>query len=564
MADELLAQAATPGNYLAIWKIVIFIICFGLWAWTGQWLDKDAPYVRANRNLWNNVYFGTGIVAGLLWFILPAPFFVNLMLYLVACGTVTIAYVFHRNARVTSDERILTVDHIKSLFSKEHRVKESKQRVIFVTANKNQLPVPLRQEPVYDSYVLSEELIYDMAYRRVTQADLIPTGEQSQLRYLIDGVPGVGGEKTRLETELILSYLKEVAGMDVKDRRRPQTGRFSTRVDNNDILWRLKTAGSTRGEQMLLERIEKSRALGLDDLGFNPDQIESLREVLAQPMGVVLVSGIHGSGVTTTLYAMARSHDAFLQNIHSLEIETLRDLENITQHKIDNTNPERNAIHQLQAMLRGDPDVAMVGFFDQPELAKHISKYASEGRKAYVAVTAPSTFDVLQMWVSGTDNPDRVATTLLAVTSQKLFRVLCTQCRQAYMPDGALLKKLNLPVEKIKNFYRPPNENELEYDKKGNVIPCSHCQGTGYYGRTAVFETLFITDQIRQLIRENAPINAIRAQSRKDKMRYLQEQILRKVIDGTTSIQEMLRVTAGKTAKTAGESPAPTAPQNPQ
>ena len=119
------------------------------------------------------------------------------------------------------------------------------------------------------------------------------------------------------------------------------------------------------------------------------------------------------------------------------------------------------------------------------------------------------------------------------------------------------MRKLNLPADKIKHFFRPPTE--FEYDKRGNPILCEYCQGTGYYGRTAVFETFFINDAVRQLLRDKTPLNTIRNQCRKERMLYLQEQALRKVIDGTTSIQEVLRVTVEKPSAPAPVTATPAA-----
>jgi type IV pilus assembly protein PilB len=184
----------------------------------------------------------------------------------------------------------------------------------------------------------------------------------------------------------------------------------------------------------------------------------------------------------------------------------------------------------------------MVGFCEEPEMAKLSTQAARDGKKIYFALNASSTFHALQEWIKMVGNNDKVAETLLGITYQKLLRKLCKSCREAYTPDPNLLKKLNLPVEKIKQFYRPPKV--IEYDKKGHPILCETCQGTGYYGRTAVLETIIMTDALRALIREKAPINSIRTQCRKDRMLYLQEQALRRVIDGTTSIQEVLRITS--------------------
>ena len=122
-----------------------------------------------------------------------------------------------------------------------------------------------------------------------------------------------------------------------------------------------------------------------------------------------------------------------------------------------------------------------------------------------------------------------------------LIRKLCPSCREAYKPDPALLAKANLPAQKIVNFYRPPSRPAV--DEKGRPIICNTCQGSGYFGRTAVFELLEMTGELRQLVAAGGPLTQVQASCRKNKMLYLQEQALRKVVEGLTSIQEVLRVT---------------------
>ena len=334
--------------------------------------------------------------------------------------------------------------------------------------------------------------------------------------------------------------------MGSEEKRRPQEGKFSALREKDKAHWKIKTAGSTRGEHVILERVEKARSLKLDDLGLNADQVERLKAVVAEPAGVVLVTGSKGMGVTTTLYTLTRRHDPFMQHIHTLEKKLLLDMDNITQHVVDVSADAKGSARQLQSVLRSDPDIVMVGFCDDQKMAQYGTQSALEGKKLYYSLAEPSTFHGLQLWLKIVNDHEAAANTLLAVINQKLVRKLCSQCREAYVPDPGLLKKLNLPVDKIKQFYRA---GEIEYDKRGRPMLCTSCQGTGYMGRTAVFELLMITDPVRQLIKEKAPINAIKAQSRKEKMLYLQEIAIRKVIDGTTSIQEVLRVTSETPAK---------------
>ena len=259
--------------------------------------------------------------------------------------------------------------------------------------------------------------------------------------------------------------------------------------------------------------------------------------------------------MTTTLYSLIRRHDAFTQNINSLEVDPLTELDNITQHFLDKGFNPKETYRRLESVLRSDPDVVLVGFCHSAEMAQVGTKGARMGKKLYFGMNHPSTFHALQQWLKMVDNNDKVAESLLAITAQKLLRKLCSECREAYTPDPRLLKKLNLPADRIKQFYRPPTE--VETDKRGNPILCEECQGVGYVGRTAVLETLFVTDSLRELFRQAVPLNALRAQCRKERMLYLQEQALRKVIDGTTSIQEVLRITAEKPAKGAKKAGAP-------
>ncbi len=549
MMQNILAQAGDAGSYLAIWKVIIFLALFGLWAWVGQWLDKDVRIAHTQRNFWNNGYLIAGITVLALWILLPTPFIVQVLMFLVIWLTILITYILHRNARVLPEEQLFTADHLRSLMSRQSRNKQAQNRLVFISSHGNELPIPLRQDAEYEGYVAAEDLIYEIWRRRVSCAEILPMGETLQLRYTIDGVKGIAGEKDRSEMDAMFTYLKAVAGMDIKDKRRPQNGPFSIRTDEGRIAYQIKTAGSTRGEQMRIERSEEYAALKLDALGLNPDQIEQLQAAIEQKPGVVIITGPEDSGVTTTLYAVARNHDAFIQNINSLERDILTELDNITQNIVEENANAETAARQLQSLLRKDPDIVLSGFCDSKEMARIITQAAREGKKLYAAYNANNTFDALNQWLAWVSDSPKVADTLLAITCQKLIRVLCPQCREAYVPDASILRKLNLPADKIKHFFRPPTE--FEYDKRGNPILCDYCQGTGYRGRTAIFETFFINDAVRQLLRENTPLNAIRNQCRKERMLYLQEQALRKVIDGTTSIQEVLRVTVEKPAAPA-------------
>ena len=547
MLDHILLQTVQVGGYIAVWKVLIFVFLFLIWAATGQWMDKDTVLVRSNRTFWNNIYLGCGLLVIAAWFMLPAPFWVLLLMYFFVWCTVTIVYIMHRNSRVPSNETILTPDHIKfvltNLFSGNSE-KDSKQRLVFISVNDNDLPVPHREDDEYYGYVIAEEMIHDMWFKRVSHAELAPTGpDEYKIKYVIDGVASIGEEFDQEDALEAIKYIKSVAGLDIGERRRPQEGSFFTiRTGDHETEWRVTTSGSRQGEQIIFDRNEDFEDLPLEDLGLHSDQIKVINEIIEKPSGVVLVAGEHGSGVTSTLYSLIRKHDSFIQNIYSLEKSIMSDLDNITQKEIESEAGSPTHTRQLQSTLHSDPDIVMVDPCDEPEMAELVAKSSKiDGKKFYLGLACVDMFSALELWLKYVPDKRLAAEQLQAITGQRLVRKLCKECHEAYIPDANILKKLNLSAGKVKHLYRPPSE--IFYDKKGNPILCEECQGSGYIGRTAIFEIMLISDEIRKLIAAGAPISEIKTQCRKEKILYLQEQALRAVISGATSIKEVLRVT---------------------
>ena len=555
MIMDLLAQSEV-GQYFAIWKIIIFSLLFMLWSWVGQWIDTDAGHVKTSKSFWTNLYLGLGLFALIQWFLLPAMFFIGFGIYLVVWVTVSFVYIMHRNSRVPQEKQVLTVDHIKFVLSRGKSETAPESQVQFKSALGNTLPVPMADEDEYEGYFVVDALLYDICLRRVSKLEWVPSGEDIRIRSVVDGVAGAIEQHDKDEYLPGLAYLKAVAGLDVEDKRRPQSGAFSVKIEGDTYDWRINTAGSTRGEKMVLTFVEEKSVIAVDSIGFNFDQIEPMKAKLADKRGIFVVSGPKGSGVSATLYSMIRNHDGFTENISSYEKELLCEIDNITQNLVESDDASDDVYHKgLRSIFLGDPDAVMVGFCENEAMAKGATDFVhdEEQKKLYIANEAPTVFHALQNWIKFVGDAKKIADTLSVVTCQRLVRKLCSECREAYVPDPALLKKLNLPSEKIKRFYRPPSEQLV--DKNGEPILCENCQGTGYFGRTAVIETLVLTDEVKAMIAKKAPVNTLRVQCRKEKMLYLQEQALRKVIEGVTSIQEVSRVT--NEAKPKAKKPAP-------
>jgi len=552
-AVDPLGPVPEPGGYTSYLRIALILVTQLPWLAFCQWVDEDTRFVRRmNRELWNGITLGGGIVGLVIWLLLPwespglfaAGFGLWFLITFGACSV----YVLLRNGHVDVSARVFTPRHIKLWLANLGTRKGVKMAAIecvrLNTHDGSKVPVP--EDPTQtDAYEAAQSLLFDALWRRATELELLVASNGARLAYRIDGAATPRNDLlTREAAEQALNFVKAIAGLDIEEKRRPQQGSITAVVTGSGAPpteIEVRTSATTQHERLSLRIVGEENRLRVPDLGMTDKQQERFEEIAKQRSGLVIVSGPRVSGITTTLYAVLRSHDAFMQNLVSLERAPLMDLENITQNIYDSTKHESSYDRQLQTIIRREPDVVMVSDCPDRGTAHLAAKAACDGKKVYMGIQARDSFDALKKLVSLAGDMDAVAGALLAITSQRLMRKLCIACRQPYKPDRQLLKKANLPVDKIEHFYRPPPPGGL-VDAKGNPILCSNCQGSGYFGRSGVFELLEIDDGIRELIRNGQPISAVRAMARKNGMLYLQEISLQKVMEGTTSMNEMLRV----------------------
>ncbi|MCK4660072.1 MAG: Flp pilus assembly complex ATPase component TadA, partial [Phycisphaerae bacterium] len=542
-----LAQIELGGyfSYIKLGAISAFVVG---WAFACQWADTDAEFVKTKREQWNLIVLSGGVAGLFALLFLPWPgnlVFLGLAFFVLLSGGGLLAYVLHRNGRVVLNARVLTVSHIKRTLARTKNDKMEKQdkgiRVMLATEDGKSVKRPQDPNEIAGFDEL-QELLFDALWRRATQVDLAIGAEKARVIYRIDGVPLEKPEGLSVESaDRVITYLKKLTGLNPEERRRPQTGclRAALLADAGNLAKvEVITSGSTAGERLRLMTHSPAELKRIGELGLVESRVENFRKLIKAPAGLVIFSGPKQSGITTTQYAVMREHDAFMQNLHTMEKTPLLELDNITQHRYRN-DPDINYARQLQTVLRREPDVMLIGECEDRETAELACKAAMDDKKIYLAIEAGSTIDALARFMAFVENPPLAAKGLLAVINQRLIRVLCETCRESYKPDEKLLRKANLPADRIDMFYRKPPEPIL--DKRGREIICQTCRGSGYAGRTAVFELLMVDKEIKMLVAKGAPMKAIKAQARKNRMYYLQEEGLLKVIDGTTSLNEVLR-----------------------
>ncbi|MBN1392404.1 MAG: Flp pilus assembly complex ATPase component TadA [Sedimentisphaerales bacterium] len=537
----LLMASVEYGGYVSIIKFILFLLLFYPWLLLITWVYQDVKFVRTKETLWTAVVFGAGAVAVIIWLLMPV-FIIGLLFYLIAVGAASVSYVIHRNARVPEFDRVLTAEHVKGLFAGKEAKLEALTSFIFITANNNEVPVPEPKTPEFFGYKTAYEIFNDAIWRRASDVVFSPASQNYNVVYYVDGAALKQPDVTKEQMEYFSRFLKNLADLDPDEKRKPQKGKFRIHKNKKNIDWGIAAAGSTAGEQIRLKQMTQQSVTKLNELSLMPEQYEQLSKIREVKQGLFIVAGPKKSGITSTFYALIRNHDPFLYSISTLERQPSAELPNITQNvfTLSDTGTTTYA-KRLQSLVRMEPDIVGVADCGDSETAQIACTAAADGKLVYVTIEADDVIRAIGKWMKLVGNRNLVADTLLGVSCQRLLRKLCEECKQAYEPNKELLRKFNVPAEKAKVLYRA---GKVQYDKRGKPFTCENCQGTGFVGRMGVFEIIMMNEELKNVVKQSKSLAEISTQFRRAKMLYLQEQALRRVIAGTTAINEMVRVLA--------------------
>jgi type II secretory ATPase GspE/PulE/Tfp pilus assembly ATPase PilB-like protein len=536
---DLITASIAFGSYISIIKFIILVGAFIAWIPLIGWIHNDSKPLEANTMSWTLAILCSGAAAIIIWLLVPV-YLVGMLIFLIIVGAISLAYVKYRNTRVLEFDRVLTIDHLKNAFVSHEKKLESLKEFTFITANKNDVPIPEPRTPDFFGYKTVYEIIKDATWRRASTVAMSPTEQDYQIAYNIDGSitkqPGIPKD----QADHFLRFIKQLSDLDIKEKRKPQKGIFKVHRNQikKDTVWEVTTAGSTAGEQVRLKKITQEEPLKVEKLGFMPEQLELVNSLTQRKKGLFVISGPEKSGITTTLYAMLRNHDAFMNSINTLEKQTSEPLQNITQNTFNLTDTGTTTYaKKLLSIVRMGSDVLGVSDCEDSDTARVACAAASDSTIVYLVLKADSVMQALDKLLKYVGDPGTLAKSLMCICNQRIIRKLCDQCKEAYTPDKELLRKFNISAEKTKALYRA---GKFIYDKRGKPSTCDHCQGTGYYERTGVFEIVGINNDLAKVI-QTQPLPDIAKQFRRAKMLYMQEQMLRRVINGTTTINEMIR-----------------------
>ncbi len=531
--------------YLSPFKLAFVVAVFAFWLHYSNWVHEDSRGLKVRPDFWNSWMLVCGALAFPL--LMSSPGFVlGVGLAALAIGLPLGFYVWERNHHVPPNRQVMTVPHLENWARRQLarigiRIGSRSQGdahvgppITFVGKSRTGQKDVNRSKQVESSkgYVAAKELVYDALLRRATDIHLEPKDEELAVRLRIDGVMFPAEPFDKATGDAVTNIIKVLCAMDITERRRSQDGSFGAVLEGREIDFRVASQGTRHGEKVSLRILDQSNSVSrLSQLGMRKQVADKLIEVINQPHGMMLVCGPTGAGKSTTLYAAINELDAHVKNIITIEDPVEYKMTNVTQIEI-NTKGGTTFGQSLRSILRQDPDVVMIGEIRDEETAKIACQAANTGHMVFSTVHANDSITALYRLIDLGVEPFMLSTAVSAILAQRLTRRICSQCRQSYVPPPELLTELGLPAGKIKEFFRPP----------ANDKSCPKCGGLGYHGRIGVYELLAINERMKDLIREGAAMSAIRNEARKDGMLYMNEEGIRLVVRGVTSVDEIRRV----------------------
>lgn len=374
---------------------------------------------------------------------------------------------------------------------------------------------------------------------RASDIHIEPFEKDLVVRFRIDGVLH---EKHRPPFKLrnpIVSRIKIMAGLNIAEKRLPQDGRIRRSLGDREIDLRVSTVPVRHGERVVMRLLEKGQAFSLDRIGMAKEMLDGFRKIIRKPHGILLVSGPTGSGKSTTLYSAISEINEPDVNILTIEDPVEYEVSGIGQVQV-NHKIQLTFASALRAFLRQDPDVILVGEIRDRETAENAVQASLTGHMVFSTI---HTNDAAGAFARLTDmgvEPFLVASSLAGVLAQRLVRRLCTACREAYTPSDEELTDVGLTRDDIAGhtIYR--------------AVGCEACNHVGYTGRVGIYEFLPAWDEVKQLVIANADAGRVKRKAVELGMRTLRDDGFVKVLDGVTTLDEVLRVTQVDTVENEG------------
>jgi len=387
-------------------------------------------------------------------------------------------------------------------------------------------------ETEYSSATAIVDSILSQAVEQKATDVHLETEETISLRFRINGLLYNFDSPPKEFYQAIVTRIKVLANLDIAERRIPQSGAYKAMVKGAEVNLRISTYPTIFGEAVAIRILDKRNILlGFDQLGFQPETLARYQKILEEPYGIILVAGPTGGGKSTTLYSSLNKIKSARTHIITIEDPVEYHIPGLVQAQI-NPKAGMNFAMGLRSILRQDPDVVMVGEIRDAETASISFQVAQTGQLVFATLhtnTAPGAATrLIDMGVE----PFLIASSVIGVLSQTLVRTLCDSCKKE---------------EQSPHLLSSPTGGEEGKEGEGSFFcrgeGCNQCNGTGYKGRTGLFELMILDEEIRGLILEKAPTERIKAAARRAGMQTLREDGMKKSASGIVALSDVLRMT---------------------
>jgi general secretion pathway protein E len=377
---------------------------------------------------------------------------------------------------------------------------------------------------------LVNSLLSQAIRERASDIHIEPFEKDVIARFRIDGILyNILTIQKRYQAS-IASRVKIMSGLNIAEKRLPQDGGMRIKIGGKDVDIRVSIVPTSFGERIVLRLLYRESALlPLEEIGFTGGNLEKYNELIQRPHGIILVTGPTGSGKTTTLYASLSKINSPDKNIITIEDPVEYQLKGIGQIQV---NPKINLSFAagLRSVLRQDPDVILVGEIRDSETAEIAIQAALTGHLVFSTLHTNDAAGAITRLIDMKIEPFLISSSVMAILAQRLVRVLCTECREPYQITPAEIAELEI---------KSAAGGATVYRAKG----CVTCFNTGYLGRKAIYELLLVDDDIRQLLMKNSDASMIKAAAVEKGMRTLRQDGAEKILQGITTVEEVVRVT---------------------
>ena len=391
----------------------------------------------------------------------------------------------------------------------------------------------IRREPI--AKIVST--ILEFAIRsRASDIHIEPSAEKTRIRYRIDGILHEKLVLPKSVHEALVSRIKVLTGMKIDEKRIPQDGRFNFKADGQEVDLRVSTLPTVHGEKIVMRLLKKSGGVPtLLELGLRGRALKNLEDAILRPHGIILICGPTGSGKTTTLYSILSKINTTKVNIVTLEDPVEYQILGVNQVQI-NPGAGLTFASGLRSFLRQDPNIIMVGEIRDRETTDLAIQASLTGHLVFSTIHTKSASQAMPRLLDMGAEPFLLASTLTAIVAQRICRRICASCKETFEPPP----DVRADIETVLGSLFPLKSDGKLLLSRGKG--CPECNNTGYFGRIGIFEVLPVTEKVARLVIEHSAALDIEKTAIAEGMITLKQDGYLKAIEGTTSLEEVLRV----------------------